>query len=213
MKTEIRPATSDDAGFLAWAILTAGRAHVGRGIWEVIIDRPESDCVEFLERVVVTRIPHLFHYSCSLIAEVGGRSVASLSAHDPRLQGYDALRRALPEAFKKIGWPQPDDAWQERADRVLCCMSDAAEGAWVIDSVATVPEFRRRGIVNDLLIAILERGRNAGYAKAQLSIYIGNTPAQKAYEKHGFTSFDEKRHPHFEAEIGSPGMVLMLRDF
>jgi ribosomal protein S18 acetylase RimI-like enzyme len=43
-------------------------------------------------------------------------------------------------------------------------------------------------------------------------MYIGNTPAQKAYEKHGFKVVDEKRHPAFEEEIGSPGMVRLLRD-
>jgi ribosomal protein S18 acetylase RimI-like enzyme len=43
-------------------------------------------------------------------------------------------------------------------------------------------------------------------------MYIGNFPAQRAYEKHGFKVIDEKRHPDFEAEIGSPGMMRLLRD-
>lgn len=34
----IRPARREDAKFMAWLILTAGRAHVTRGIWEVILD-------------------------------------------------------------------------------------------------------------------------------------------------------------------------------
>jgi hypothetical protein len=43
-------------------------------------------------------------------------------------------------------------------------------------------------------------------------MYIGNLPAQKAYEKQGFKALDEKRHPAFEREIGSPGMMRLLRD-
>jgi hypothetical protein len=47
---------------------------------------------------------------------------------------------------------------------------------------------------------------------AQVSLYIGNMPAQRAYKKVGFEFFDEKRHPDFEAEIGCPGMMRMLCD-
>jgi ribosomal protein S18 acetylase RimI-like enzyme len=86
------------------------------------------------------------------------------------------------------------------------------EDAWIVDSVATLPEFRRTGMVDHLLSAILDKGRSHGFRRSQINIYIGNTPAQKAYEKHGFTLVDEKRHPDFEAEIGSPGMARMLRD-
>ncbi len=55
MVLEIRPAAPGDAAFLSWVIFSAGWAHVKRGIGEVIIERPERDCAEFLERLVVTR--------------------------------------------------------------------------------------------------------------------------------------------------------------
>jgi ribosomal protein S18 acetylase RimI-like enzyme len=74
-----------------------------------------------------------------------------------------------------------------------------------------VPEYRRKGLIDRLLAAILEKGRQEGFQRAQISIYIGNRTAQHAYEKHGFKIVDEKRHPDFEAEIGSPGMARMLR--
>jgi ribosomal-protein-alanine N-acetyltransferase len=82
----------------------------------------------------------------------------------------------------------------------------------VVDSVATVPEFRRQGITSKLLEKMLERGRSQGFRRAQINIYIGNIPAQRLYEKHGFQVMDEKRHPNFEKEIGSPGMARLLRD-
>jgi len=37
MDLKIRPAQAGDAAFLSWVILTAGRAHVKKGIWEVIL--------------------------------------------------------------------------------------------------------------------------------------------------------------------------------
>jgi translation initiation factor 4G len=212
MNIQIRAALSDDAEFLAWLILTAGRAHVTRGIWEIIIGGTEQDSLKFLHLLALTTIPHLFHHSCYLIAEADGRPAAGLGGYDPKICGYEALYQAMPEVFKKLGYSGPDPEANKRAERVLCCIPENAEDAWIIDSVATLPEYRRKGLVDRLLVAILEKGRQEGFKKAQISIYIGNRPAQCAYEKHGFKIVDEKRHPDFEAEIGCPGMALMLKN-
>jgi len=212
MNLKIRLARPEDASFLAWVIITSGRAHVQRGIWEVILGGTEEECLVFLQMLVVTKTPHLFHYSCFLVAEVAGRPVAALGGYDPRSLGYPALRKAIVEVVHKLGLSEPDKAAGTRSEKILCCIPEEVEGAWVIDSVATVPKFRRRGIVSKLLEKIVEKGRKKGFRRAQINMYIGNTPAQKAYEKHGFKVVDEKRHPAFEEEIGSPGMVRLLRD-
>ncbi len=34
-----------------------------------------------------------------------------------------------------------------------------APGAWIVENVATLPEFRRRGLVDRLVEEMLERGR------------------------------------------------------
>jgi ribosomal protein S18 acetylase RimI-like enzyme len=105
-----------------------------------------------------------------------------------------------------------DPEVNKRAGKILCCIPDDTDGAWVIDSVATVPAHRRKGLVDRLLTAILEKSRRRGFRCAQINLYIGNQSALRAYEKHGFRIVDEKRHPDFEAAIGSPGMVRMLRN-
>ena len=212
MDIKIRSARQDDAAFLAWLILTAGRAHVKRGIWEVILGESENKCLAFLELLAVTETPHLFHHSCYLVAELGSQPVAGLGGYDPRVLDYPALLRALPEVFKKIGIYDLDETTGNRPPRILECIPDAVEGAWVIDSVATLPEFRRQGIVNRLLEEIIKNGRQKGFRRSQINIYIGNTSAQKAYEKQGFKTLDEKRDPYFEKEIGSPGMARLLLD-
>jgi len=212
MDIQIRSARPKDSEFLAWLILTAGRAHLTRGIWEVIIGGTEQDTLEFLNLLAVTATPHLFHYSRYLIAAADGRPAAGLGGYDPKICGYEALHRAIPEVLKKMGHSGSAPEANKRAESVLCCIPDDAKDAWIIDSVATVPEYRRNGLVDQLLAAILEKGRQAGFQRAQINIYIGNRPAQRAYEKHGFKIVDEKRHPDFEAEIGSPGMARMLRN-
>lgn len=212
MNIQIRTARPDDAPFLARVMLISGRAHVQRGIWEVILGGTEEECLTFLQQLTISKTPHLFHHSCFLIAEVDGRPVAALGGYDPKVLGYPALRRAVVEVSQKMGFSGADEGAMKRSERVLCCIPDEVAGAWIIDSVATVPEFRRKGIVDKLLEEILEKGRKQGFRLAQINMYIGNFPAQRAYEKHGFKVIDEKRHPDFEAEIGSPGMMRLLRD-
>lgn len=211
MDTSIRSALVLDADFLAWLILTAGRAHVKRGIWEVILGEPEERCIEFLKLLSVTGRPHLFHHSCYLVAEVGDRPVAGLGGYDPDVKGYPALQEALPRVFQEMNMRPTNDV-AGGPPRITACIPDTLEGAWVIDSVATLPEFRRQGLVSNLLEEILERGRRSGFRRAQINIYLGNEPARRAYEKHGFRILDERRDPYFEAQIGSPGMARMVRD-
>ncbi|CAB1064743.1 hypothetical protein D1BOALGB6SA_9540 [Olavius sp. associated proteobacterium Delta 1] len=82
---KIRQARKGDATFLAWLILTAGRAHVKRGIWEVILGSSEKDCLAFLEMVAVTETRHLFQYTCYLVADLDGQPVAGLGGYDPNI--------------------------------------------------------------------------------------------------------------------------------
>jgi RimJ/RimL family protein N-acetyltransferase len=56
--------------------------------------------------------------------------------------------------------------------------------------------------------------RSRGYRVGQISVMIGNTPAQRAYEKAGFKVADEKRHPDFREGSRRAGdaMRRLLRD-
>ena len=212
MDVKIRDARPNDSAFLSWLILTAGRAHVKRGIWEVILGEPEDECLKFLKLLTVTDRSHLFHYSCYLIAETRSGPVAGLGGYDPNVLGYEALRQILPEVYRKAGKFPSDEMAEGEPPRITTCIPPPVEGAWVIDSVATLPSFRRKGIVDRLLGEILDRGRKGGFRQTQVSIYIGNNPAQKAYEKHGFKLLDEWLDSYFETEISSPGMARLVRD-
>ncbi len=212
MDLKVRNATANDARFLAWLILTSGRAHVKRGIWEVVLNQAEDGCLRFLELLTITDTPHLFHHSCFLIAEAEGRPVSGLGGYDADTLGYLRLVESLPAVYLKLDAPPPKEMAGGKPPRITACIPPSVQGAWVIDSVATLPAFRRQGIVDKLLDSILDAGRKKGYRQAQISIYIGNIPAQRAYEKHGFRLLDEWPDPYFEKEIGSPGMARLVRD-
>jgi len=211
---QIREARPQDVSFLARSILIAGRAHVTRGIWEIILGGTEEETLHFLQSLSITQIPHLFHYSYYLIAEEKPFDpVGSLGGYDPNIAGYRALQQAIPEVVRKLNLPaQVSTVSGERANKILACLPKQIDGAWVIDSVATLPDHRRKGVSERLLRAILEKGKTQGYSRAQVNMYVGNEPALKLYRKFGFEIVEEKLDEYFEKSIGSPGMLSLVRN-
>jgi GNAT superfamily N-acetyltransferase len=213
MNIKVRPARRDDAALLAWVMLMAGRSHLERGMWDIVISQPEDRCLALLEVLTLTPPRNMCSYTEFLVAEVDGRAVAALEGYDSETNGEATVTEPLAVAAQKVGLTPADmSAGEKGLAAFLTCHPDIVEGAWIVEHVATLPEFRRQGVISRLLGAILEKGRRRGFSLAQISLYIGNMPAQRAYEKSGFKFFDEKRHPDFEAEIGCPGMMRMLRD-
>jgi ribosomal protein S18 acetylase RimI-like enzyme len=60
---------------------------------------------------------------------------------------------------------------------------------WYISAVGVLPEYRRRGIAQNLVEATIALIREHGGVKALLDMTDGNTPAYKLYEKLGFEQY------------------------
>jgi ribosomal protein S18 acetylase RimI-like enzyme len=98
-----------------------------------------------------------------------------------------------------------------RAGSFLNVAPEHDENTWVVEHVATAPEFRRRGLTDRLLTEILDRGRARGCTTADIGVLMGNDRAQLAYEKAGFAVVDEKSDAAFEAAYKCPGIRLLRR--
>jgi len=211
MNVEIRSATADDTPFIAWVMLTAARSHNKYGLWDHYVGGTEEECLSFLRLLATTQKPHLFHYSGFIVAEVNGQKAGALSGYDPKVLGMRAFAKALPEVIQKLGWSQDyQKAAMERNIPFMACFSDDADGAWIVESVAVLPEYRKQGVVSMLLQEIFDQGRKNGFKLAQISAVIDNKPARQAYEKQGFKFDSEKRDKSFEAIYGSPGIARLL---
>jgi ribosomal protein S18 acetylase RimI-like enzyme len=99
----------------------------------------------------------------------------------------------------------------QKAAAFVLVAPEHVPNVWIVEHVATKPEFRRRGLVERLIGEILDVGRKRGATVADIGVLIGNDPAQRAYEKCGFEVIDEKRHPDFEAVYGCPGVRSLRR--
>lgn len=198
--------------FVAWVILMAFRSHLERGLWDFFVDGSEAECLRFLEALAGTKTRHWEHYANFVVAEVDGKPVSALSGYFESECGGPALGQGVREAGQALGRSEEEDAagWQ-RAGSIGHCAPEHAPGAWIVENVATLPEFRKQGLVDQLLGEILDKGRARGAAVAEVGVLIGNDPAQRAYEKAGFAVVDEKCHPEFEDVYKSPGIRLLRR--
>jgi ribosomal protein S18 acetylase RimI-like enzyme len=206
------PARREHAPFIAWVIMAAARSHLPRGFWDLYIDKTEDDVLRYLEALTTTGKEHFAHYTGFTVAEVGGEPAAGLSGYFQAERGMPALLEGVAEANQATGMTEEEAAaGTARASSIFKVATDHVGGAWIVEWVATRPEFRRRGLVDRLMGEILESGRERGASTADIGVLIGNDPAQRAYEKAGFEVIDEKRHPEFEAAYGSPGIRLLRR--
>jgi translation initiation factor 4G len=153
------------------------------------------------------------HHSIFHVAEVGGEPAAALAGFHEEGDGLAPSAAVLPDVARARGWSDERIASGLRRLAVFVgCLPKDDPRAWSLEWVATLPAFRRRGLVDRLLDVALEAGRRRGHGAADLLILSGNEPARCAYEKHGFRIVDEAHTPEFEAALGCPGLALMRAD-
>ena len=206
MAPVIRPARREDARFLAWCILAAGRAHLQRGWYDIALDLDEEGLADALARLVSTDTSSWWRYDRWLVAEVDGAPAAGLAAFGA--SAFAESEAAMTEALGGMGWSgdQIGQVWLRGAYVFSCTSPPDDKEAWVIENVACRPEHRGKGLTPALIAHALELGRRQGFPEAQISFVIGNEPAERAYAKAGFTLVEERRHPDFEAAVGAPGL-------
>ena len=212
MALRIRRGTAEDAEFLAWVMLSASRSHLPRGLWDLIIAADEAGCLDFLSRLATAEPRSLYHYESFLVAEVNGDRAAALCGCETGSgspEPWAIVGQAMSNVQRDLGWTQAQAlaADQRVASIWTACMPPDIGADLVIETVATRPEYRRRGLIGALIEEVLGRGCKL----AQITTYIGNDPAQSAYEKSGFRVLDEKRCTEAQKILGVPGFVRLTR--
>jgi translation initiation factor 4G len=211
MSIRIRRAESHDSDLLAWAILTASRSHLEKGWFDLVVDRPEEGCLQYLRRLAVTAAPSWWHYSRFHVAEVDGQPAATLCAFRAG-DGYPLSQPAMVEVARSLGLSELEQASMgERGAYLFTCVMESSDDLWTIENVATLPAHRRRGLAGVLIEHALDEGRQKGFEQAQITFLIGNDAAERTYAKAGFTFAGEKRHHDFAVAVGAPGLRRFVR--
>jgi len=209
---KVRRGTHADADFLAWVMLTASRAHLQRGPWDLIIGADDAGCLEYLKRLAMAEPRSMCHYDSFLVAEIDGCAAAALCGFKPGEEAWVVVGEAMANVQRELGWTEQDVAMShQRVAPIGACFPPDAGADWCIDFVATLPKYRRQGLVDALLREAIQQGVGRGYSLAQILIFAGNDAAQAAYEKAGFVVHDECGSPEFQAAIGAPGFRRLMR--
>jgi ribosomal protein S18 acetylase RimI-like enzyme len=212
MKLEIRQATRDDIPMLAEVVILASRSHMPTGIFDLAILSNDEDRLKAVRATLSTEQRSWCHYENFLVATVDGEPAAALSGYAAYDESLLPIEKALLAGYQAIDMTDEQIGAAFQASLVfLTVSSDDEKSAWIIEWVACLDKFRRQGLVRELLIAVLERGRERGHSLSQIGILTGNVSAQRAYENVGFILEYEKTHPDFQKVIGCPGLTRLLR--
>jgi ribosomal protein S18 acetylase RimI-like enzyme len=208
----IRNAEPDDSAFIARAILMASRAHLGSGLWDLVVAGHEQDRLDFIEFLTLMEARSFCSYENFLIAEDGGQPVAAMAGYDPGENGLLSPGHLIGSAFELFGWSDAElGAAYARLEPFQAGLPEQKKGVWTIEWVATLPSARRRGLAARLMDLVLAEGHSRGLKQAQVTTVIGNEAAIAGYEKAGFRVAERKLDERFASSVGAPGMVRLER--
>lgn len=165
----LRPATPDDAAFIARNVLEA----LGWNIHEN--DNADEETTRAIGRLteICRREDVLYSWRHTTVALCDGEPAGSLTAYDGT--GYHEMRRltfSLLEGFTNYDFEAMAD--------------ETGEGEYYLDSLAVLPQFRRRGIARMLLEEGVLRGKELGIPHVVLVVDPQNPGAQRLYKSIGF---------------------------
>ena len=213
MEISIRDATADDAEFLAWAILTAARGNLTKpSVWERVISGSQQDREALIAKLVVAEPACIAHYEGFVIAEHQGLPIAAACGYVPAEKPPEAFTTALLSVVEKAGWRHEQQLALLDGFKVFSrCLPMGYQHDWVLEYIATKPDYRGSGVTKELLNDLLECGREAGATTAQVAYFVGNEAAKKSYKKLGFNEFKQLVDSEFESLYGVAGVVHMNR--
>jgi GNAT superfamily N-acetyltransferase len=207
----LRDARPGDAGFLSWAILTASRGHLSKGWFDIALDQPEDNCLQFLRQLTTATAHSRWHYSRFLIVESAGCPAAALCAFRAA-DAYLASPLAIADAAQSVGLSPAEQAriWK-RGAYLFTCSTRSADDNWVLESIATLPDHRQRGYTSMLLARAIEDGRARGLKEAEVTVVIGNLAAERMYVAAGFRCVSESLHADFKTATGAIGQRRLVK--
>ena len=104
MPIETRPATADDASFLAWVMQEAARSHLEQGIWDFAFPGEDEPRLEILAKIITTERIHFAHFSRFRVLEIDGEPASALAAYENSQHGMEQLTLGMAEVFSQLGW-------------------------------------------------------------------------------------------------------------
>lgn len=123
--------------------------------------------------------------------------------------GMDGGQTAAGRSFLESEWEFRGGKSKRRCRPVGIAGMVILAGEGDIDKVMVAPDMRRRGIADQLLEALLQRGREQGVTAFTLEVRRSNEAAIMLYKKHGFQQ--EGVRPGFYEKPAEDALILWKR--
>ena len=112
-----------------------------------------------------------------------------------------------------------DDPYPDRdLDTVPECfrpcveLEKVASGAWMLQAIAILPEYRGKGLARQLIDKAGRVAADAGTNRIALQVEEVNSVALRAYTRNGFVEADRRPYVHFPGSQDSGDVILMWKE-
>ena len=184
-----RPATEQDAPFLAEIMHESVIPVVNRGPFDAALEGLDIDPVRFDEALILSGANHWGQLDSFIVLEEDGEAVGAAAAYPSR---QPDMRPITPDGLNKVseylGWT-PDQSrgfWRKYVAffGLFPELPHLAQPAdYVLEYVAIKEACRGRGLFLKLVEAHADRARKLGHKTLGISAVIGNDPAYRNYQK------------------------------
>lgn len=206
----LRDAAPDDAEFLARVIQMASVGKGSSSVWDLALGPDQAEQLLFLKGLVLAEPACAAHFGGFVVAESEARPIAGACGLIPSEKSPEKFTEALLSVAETLGWSETRQLKLIGSFDVFArCLPMTRSENWVLEYIATLPEYRGQGVNQELLGDLLDCGRESGAKTAQVAYFVGNTPAMKLYRKLGFRETHELLDKDFEKLFGAAGVVHM----
>ena len=91
-------------------------------------------------------------------------------------------------------------------------LEKVASGAWMLQAIAILPEYRGKGFARQLLDKAARVAAKAGTNRVALQVEEVNSVAMRAYTRNGFVEADRRPYVHFPGSQDSGDVILMCKE-
>ena len=192
-KLQFRRATEDDCTHLTLIRDMAGR-RMPAYLWSQEVAQGQS-CVEYGREKIRTDANFGAYFKNWRVAQLESKFVGAFFGFlvDDPYPVRDL--EAVPECF-----------------RPCVELEKVASGAWMLQAIAMLPEYRGKGFAGQLLDEAARVAAEAGTNRIALQAEEVNSVALRAYMRNGFVEVDRRPYVHFPGSQDSGDVILMCKE-
>ena len=192
-KLQFRTATEDDCTHLTLIRDMAGR-RMPAYLWSQEVAQGQS-CFEYGREKIRTDADFDAYFQNWRVAYLESRFVGAFFGFLVDDPYPDRDLEAVPECF-----------------RPCVELEKVASGAWMLQAIAILPEYRGKGFARQLLDEAARVAAEAGTNRVALQVEEVNSVALRAYTRNGFVEADRRPYVHFPGSQDSGDVILMCKE-